>query len=100
MLVSKVEGDYHNVVGVSLPLLRRMLAEVGIAWPALWQQPAPFSYDEAEAARYDETRGGVERAAAAAAAVHSLLPDAGSGRVVELAVGTGIVAAELVATPG
>ncbi|WP_112246571.1 Maf family nucleotide pyrophosphatase [Kribbella monticola] len=93
--VTGIEGDYHNVVGVSLPLLRRMLAEVGIPWPALWQRPEPFAYDEAEAARYDETRGGTERAQAAAAAVHSLLP--GGGRVVELAVGTGIVAAELVA---
>jgi septum formation protein len=94
--VTGIEGDYHNVVGVSLPLLRRMLAEVGIPWPALWQHAAPFTYDEAEAARYDETRGGVERAHAAAAAIQELLP-AGGRRVVELAVGTGIVAAELVA---
>jgi septum formation protein len=93
--VTGIEGDYHNVVGVSLPLLRRMLAEVGIAWPTLWQLPVRFEYDESEAARYDETRGGSERAQAAAAAVHSLLPE--GGRVVELAVGTGIVAAELVA---
>jgi len=98
--VTGIEGDYHNVVGVSLPLLRRMLAEVGIPWPALWKTPTKFVYDETEAARYDETRGGTERAQAAAAAVNSLLPDgggAGGGRVVELAVGTGIVAAELVA---
>jgi septum formation protein len=97
--VTGIEGDYHNVVGVSLPLLRRMLAEVGIPWPALWQRPAKFEYNEVEAARYDETRGGTERAQAAAAAVNSLLPDGGGrgGRVVELAVGTGIVAAELVA---
>nr|WP_281388992.1 class I SAM-dependent methyltransferase [Kribbella qitaiheensis] len=61
----------------------------------MWQQAAPFKYDDAEAARYDETRGGTERAQAAAAAVQSLLPV--GGRVVELAVGTGIVAAELVA---
>jgi septum formation protein len=94
--VTGIEGDYHNVVGVSLPLLRTMLAEVGIPWPALWKTPKHFTYDEVEAARYDETRGGTERAQAAAAAVNSLLPD-GGGRVVELAVGTGIVAAELVA---
>jgi septum formation protein len=94
--VTGIEGDYHNVVGVSLPLLRTMLAEVGIPWPALWKTPKHFTYDEVEAARYDETRGGTERAQAAAAAVNSLLPG-GGGRVVELAVGTGIVAAELVA---
>lgn len=93
--VTGIEGDYHNVVGVSLPLLRRMLGEIGIPWPALWQHAAPFTYDDAEAARYDESRGGPERAQAAAAAVQSLLP--AGGRVVELAVGTGIVAAELVA---
>jgi septum formation protein len=93
--VTAIEGDYHNVVGVSLPLLRRMLAEVGISWPALWKSSPRIEYDEAEAARYDDTRGGPERAAAAAEAVDSLLPK--GGRVLELAVGTGIVAAELVA---
>jgi septum formation protein len=34
--VSRIEGDHHNVVGISLPLLRVMLAELGIAWPQLW----------------------------------------------------------------
>ncbi|GAA1556622.1 hypothetical protein GCM10009789_07440 [Kribbella sancticallisti] len=93
--VTGIDGDYHNVVGVSLPLLRRMLADVGIAWPSLWDLPRVIEYDETEAARYDETRGGTERAQAAAEAVHELLPK--GGRVLELAVGTGIVAAELVA---
>ncbi|TDD60481.1 septum formation inhibitor Maf, partial [Kribbella antibiotica] len=95
--VTGIEGDYHNVVGLSLPLLRTMLAQVGIAWPSLW---APVKnrvdYNESEAARYDDSRGGVERAQAAAHAVQSLLPE-GSRRVLELAVGTGIVSAELVA---
>ncbi len=93
--VTAIEGDYHNVVGLSLPLLRRMLAQVGIPWPALWTTSRSVEYDEAEAARYDETRGGTARAEAAAAAVDSLLPK--GGRVLELAVGTGIVGAELVA---
>ena len=93
--VSAIEGDYHNVVGLSLPLLRRMLIEVGIPWPALWQTSTPFTYDESVAATYDETRGGATRAQAAAEAVDSLLPK--GGRVLELAVGTGIVGAELVA---
>ncbi|MGO1971826.1 MAG: Maf family protein [Propionibacteriaceae bacterium] len=35
--VSGIEGDPHNVVGVSLPLLRVMLAEAGIRWTDLWQ---------------------------------------------------------------
>ena len=34
--VTHIEGDYHNVVGISLPLLRTMLAELGISWPELW----------------------------------------------------------------
>lgn len=34
--VTGVEGDYHNVVGVSLPTLRTMLAELGHAWTEIW----------------------------------------------------------------
>lgn len=34
--VTGIEGDHHNVVGLSLPLLRRMLADLGVAWHALW----------------------------------------------------------------
>lgn len=34
--VSSIEGDHHNVVGISLPLLRTMLAGLDIAWPTLW----------------------------------------------------------------
>ena len=30
--VEGIEGDHHNVVGLSLPLLRELLAEVGIGW--------------------------------------------------------------------
>jgi septum formation protein len=34
--ISGIEGDHHNVVGLSLPLLRTMLSELGIWWPSLW----------------------------------------------------------------
>jgi len=34
--VDGVEGDPHTVVGISLPLLRRMLAELGVRWTDLW----------------------------------------------------------------
>ncbi len=34
--VTRIEGDHHNVVGISLPLLRRLLAQLGVAWPDLW----------------------------------------------------------------
>ena len=30
--VTAVEGDHHNVVGLSLPLLRELLADAGIEW--------------------------------------------------------------------
>jgi septum formation protein len=35
--VTGIEGDHHNVVGISLPLLRQLLGEVGIEWPSLWR---------------------------------------------------------------
>jgi septum formation protein len=34
--VSGLEGDYHGVVGVSLPLLRTLLAELGMSLTDLW----------------------------------------------------------------
>jgi septum formation protein len=30
--VSGIEGDHHNVVGISLPLLREMLGEIKVSW--------------------------------------------------------------------
>ncbi len=34
--VTSIEGDHHNVVGISLPLLRILLADLGISWTDLW----------------------------------------------------------------
>lgn len=34
--VTGIEGDHHNVVGVSLPLLRDLTAGLGHSWTALW----------------------------------------------------------------
>jgi septum formation protein len=34
--ISGIEGDPHNVVGISLPLLRMMLADLGVTWHDLW----------------------------------------------------------------
>jgi len=34
--IDRIEGDPHNVVGVSLPLVRHMLAGVGVRWTDLW----------------------------------------------------------------
>lgn len=34
--VTRIEGDHHNVVGVSLPLLRELVLELGHRWTDLW----------------------------------------------------------------
>ncbi|MCY7401281.1 MAG: Maf-like protein [Nocardioides sp.] len=34
--VTGIEGDHHNVIGVSLPLLRELVLELGHAWVDLW----------------------------------------------------------------
>ena len=34
--VSRIEGDPHTVVGLSLPTLRELILELGIAYPTLW----------------------------------------------------------------
>ena len=37
--VTRIEGDHHNVVGLSLPLLRDLVTELGHAWTDLWATP-------------------------------------------------------------
>ena len=37
--VEKIDGDHHGVVGLSLPLLRELLREVGVSIPELWRRP-------------------------------------------------------------
>jgi len=37
--VTSVSGDPHNVVGISLPLLRRLFAGLGVTWHTLWTLP-------------------------------------------------------------
>jgi septum formation protein len=34
--VAGIEGDHHGVVGISLPLLRELLGELGVRWHTLW----------------------------------------------------------------
>jgi septum formation protein len=36
--VTGISGDHHNVVGISLPLLRVLLADLGVPWPTLWDR--------------------------------------------------------------
>ena len=35
--VDRIEGDHGNVIGLSLPLLRRMCAQVGVPLVSLWR---------------------------------------------------------------
>ncbi len=37
--VTGIDGDHHNVVGVSLPLLRDLVLELGHSWTDLWSRP-------------------------------------------------------------
>jgi septum formation protein len=34
--VTGIEGDHHNVVGLSLPLLRDLVGRLGHVWTDLW----------------------------------------------------------------
>ncbi len=36
--VRGIEGDPHTVVGIGLPLLREMFAELGVRWTDLWER--------------------------------------------------------------
>ncbi len=38
--VEFIDGDWSNVVGLSLPLLRHLVSELGIGWTELWSAPA------------------------------------------------------------
>jgi len=34
--ITKVEGDHSNVIGLSLPIVREMVKELGLSWTNLW----------------------------------------------------------------
>jgi septum formation protein len=36
--VESIDGDHNNVIGISLPLLRRLLGDLGLSIPDLWTQ--------------------------------------------------------------
>ena len=38
--IEGIDGDPHGVVGISLPLLRRLLADLVVRWTDLWAPPA------------------------------------------------------------
>ncbi|MBT1164357.1 Maf family protein [Bifidobacterium felsineum] len=49
--IDGIEGDPHGIIGISLPLLRKLAAELGVEWTDLWNvqrgEIAPESADAA-----------------------------------------------------
>lgn len=46
--ITSIHGDPHNVVGLSLPLLRQMLLDLGIGWHKLWTVQHQAAFPNAE----------------------------------------------------
>lgn len=40
-LIQGITGDPSNVIGLSLPLVRRVLGDLGVYWPDLWAATGP-----------------------------------------------------------
>lgn len=36
--ISRIDGDPHTVVGLSVPYLRTLVRELGVEWPSLWNR--------------------------------------------------------------
>ena len=36
--IDSIEGDHNNVIGISIPLLRRLFLDLGVTIPQLWAQ--------------------------------------------------------------
>jgi septum formation protein len=34
--VDSIDGDHNNVIGISVPLLRRLFLDLGVSIPSLW----------------------------------------------------------------
>ena len=52
--IDGIEGDPSGVIGLSLPLVRRLAARLGVAWPDLWNVASPL------APAQDGAQGGIE----------------------------------------
>ena len=46
--VESIDGDHNNVIGISLPLLRRLLGDLGVSIPDLWTQYNSPQYNSLE----------------------------------------------------
>ncbi|MDO4887457.1 MAG: Maf family protein [Actinomycetaceae bacterium] len=54
--IDRVDGDYHGVVGVSLPLLRSMMAHWDLSITQFWQRPAAGDLSERARRMLEATR--------------------------------------------
>ncbi len=75
--VERVDGDYHGVVGISLPLLRAMLANWGVSITRLWQPPVKLAVNT------DDEADGKSAPAGAASNPASNPPDIANSPTVE-----------------
>lgn len=41
--IDRIDGDPSTVIGISLPVVRRLVRELGGSWPALWNRPGAAS---------------------------------------------------------
>ena len=41
--IERIDGDPSTVIGISLPVVRRLARELGCAWPRLWNRPGAAS---------------------------------------------------------
>ena len=46
--VDSIDGDHNNVIGISVPLLRGLLRDLGITSPDLWAQNRQVQYSKQE----------------------------------------------------
>ena len=63
--IDGIEGDPHGVIGVSLPLVRRLCGELGIAWPDLWNVGRGAGEPESKAEGVARAAADAHKAAAA-----------------------------------
>ena len=41
--IERIDGDPSTVIGISLPVIRALVRELGGAWPELWNRPGAAS---------------------------------------------------------
>lgn len=41
--IERIEGDPSTVIGISLPVVRRLAAQLGVSWPEFWNRPGAAS---------------------------------------------------------